>query len=70
MKGMIRENHWNEIEAAFPGILQYYHTLDKQPETFLDLLRGFLESNTISHNATTTDKVAAKSSVNYLGAFV
>lgn len=70
MKGLIQDKHWQEIETNFPGMHQYYLELPERPETFLDLLRDFLESNSISHKSTTTDQVSKMTSANQVGAFL
>jgi len=42
MRGMITECDFEECECAFPGIVRYYRELQVKPETFLELLWGFI----------------------------
>ncbi len=42
MRGMITERDFEECECAFPGIVRYYRELQVKPETFLELLWGFI----------------------------
>jgi hypothetical protein len=42
MRGMITEHDFEECECAFPGIVRYYRELQVKPETFLELLWGFI----------------------------
>ena len=42
MRGMITERDFEECECAFPGIVRYYRELKVKPETFLELLWGFI----------------------------
>jgi len=42
MRGMITEVDFEECECAFPGIIRYYTDLKDKPETFLELLWGYL----------------------------
>ncbi len=42
MRGMITEIDFDEVECAFPGIVRYYRELKDKPETFLELLWGFM----------------------------
>lgn len=42
MRGMITERDFEECECAFPGIVGYYRELQVKPETFLELLWGFI----------------------------
>lgn len=42
MRGLITECDFEECECAFPGIVRYYRELKVKPETFLELLWGFL----------------------------
>jgi hypothetical protein len=44
MSGFITERHFEEAEAAFPGIQRFYRALGNKPATFLDLMRMFLEA--------------------------
>lgn len=41
MVGVITERDLTEAEEAFPGISQFFETLDVKPRTFLDLVRLF-----------------------------
>lgn len=43
MRGMITELDFSECECAFPGIVRYYRELKVKPQTFLELLWGFLQ---------------------------
>jgi hypothetical protein len=42
MRGVITEMDFEECECAFPGIVRYYRELKVKPETFLELLWGFI----------------------------
>jgi hypothetical protein len=42
MRGMITEHNFAEAERCFPGIVHYYRELKVKPETFLELLWGFV----------------------------
>ena len=42
MRGMITESDFEDCECAFPGIVRYYRELKVKPETFLELLWGFI----------------------------
>ena len=42
MHGMITERDFEECECAFPGIVRYYRELKVKPDTFLELLWGFM----------------------------
>lgn len=42
MRGVITERDFEECECAFPGIVRYYRELKVKPETFLELLWGFI----------------------------
>jgi hypothetical protein len=42
MRGMITETDFEDCECAFPGIVSYYRELKVKPETFLELLWGFM----------------------------
>lgn len=39
---MITELDFDEVECAFPGIVRYYRELKVKPDTFLELLWGFI----------------------------
>jgi hypothetical protein len=45
MRGMITELDFDEVECAFPGIVRYYRELKEKPETFLELLWGFIHQD-------------------------
>jgi hypothetical protein len=53
MRGVITEVDFEECECAFPGIVRYYRELKEKPETFLELLWGFMHEGT-----TCADKLA------------
>jgi len=53
MRGVITEVDFEECECAFPGIVRYYRELKEKPETFLELLWGFMQEG-----MSCTDKVA------------
>jgi hypothetical protein len=42
MRGLITECDFEECEGTFPGIVRYYRELKVKPETFLELLWGFI----------------------------
>lgn len=42
MRGIITEIDFDEVECAFPGIVRYYRELKVKPDTFLELLWGFI----------------------------
>lgn len=42
MRGMVTESDFAEAECAFPGIVRYYRELQTKPDTFLELLWGFI----------------------------
>jgi len=42
LHGMITERDFEECECAFPGIVGYYRELKVKPDTFLELLWGFI----------------------------
>lgn len=45
MRGIITEIDFEECECAFPGIVRYYRELKTKPETFLELLWGFIHQD-------------------------
>lgn len=45
MRGMVTESDFAEAECAFPGIVRYYRELQTKPETFLELLWGFIHQD-------------------------
>ena len=51
MHGMITERDFEECECAFPGIVRYYRELKVKPETFLELLWGFIHQECSSSPA-------------------
>ena len=51
MRGMITERDFEECECAFPGIVRYYRELQVKPETFLELLWGFIHRECSSASA-------------------
>lgn len=42
LQGMITECDFEAAECAFPGIVRYYRDLQNKPDTFLELLWGFI----------------------------
>ncbi len=42
MRGFITEQHFDEAEREFPGIVALYSRLDTKPRTFLDLVQVYL----------------------------
>ena len=45
MRGMVTECDFDAAECAFPGIVDYYRDLKEKPETFLELLWGFIHQD-------------------------
>jgi hypothetical protein len=43
LRGIITEIDFEECECAFPGIVGYYRELKVKPETFLELLWGYVQ---------------------------
>lgn len=60
MRGLITENDFEECECAFPGIVRYYRELQEKPETFLELLWGFINREC---SCAETVKVAARPAI-------
>jgi hypothetical protein len=42
LRGVITDVDFEECECAFPGIVRYYRELKEKPDTFLELLWGFM----------------------------
>ena len=60
MRGMITEGDFEECECAFPGIVRYYRELEVKPETFLELLWGFIHRD---RGCTETVQVASRPAI-------
>jgi hypothetical protein len=43
MRGFVTDRHMDEAEAAFPGIVAFYATLENKPKTFLNLMALFFD---------------------------
>ena len=45
LRGMVTECDFEAAECAFPGIVSYYRDLKEKPDTFLELLWGFIHQD-------------------------
>jgi hypothetical protein len=62
MLGFITENELDQAEAAFPGIVRYFESLSRRPQTFLELLALFDGWTSLPATRVTTPALARQSS--------